>query len=466
MKLSSLIRLGFGLGLAGLVGASYATAAEEKSHSASEKTMEAFGKLKPLQDKKDWGGMRKLLEDLLPTVGKTSYDYVLIQDMRAKLFLQDDKLALAIQPWEEALKLSDQFKYFDEKYSNDIVLYLAQIIFSEASGSNDRALQQKNINRSLVYLKRYLATAKKPTLETQMFYAQLLYQQAAADPAHINQDILKQAREVVEKGMASTLQPKEGFFMLRLAILQQQNETQEAADQLEMMVSKFPAKKDYWPILMATYLNLASQEKDPEKQRPFYIRAINALEKAQKLGFMTTPKDNYNLVTIYITAGQFSRATELLHAGLKSGAIESSVATWRVLGSYYQQANKELDAIKSLQEAAVKFPKEGMLDLQMGEIYRQLEKTAEARDAYRRALAKGGLDKPQVAYQLLAYTSMELDDWTEAQRAIGEASKHPDFAKDQQMKSLKDHIDNTVREREEVRKIKEEASKKKTPASV
>lgn len=464
MKFASLFRGAAGLALALSLCLPAARAQEGKqSHSPSEKTSEAFGKLKPLQDAKDWKGMMALLEGLLPTVGKTSYDYALIQDMRAKLLLQQDKLSQAVPPWEEALKLSDQFKYFDDKYTNDIVLYLAQIIFSDATATTDKAAQQQGVNRALAYLKRHLQNSKKPTLETQMFYAQLLYQQAAADPTKVNQEMLRQAREVVEKGMMSTIQPKEGFYMLRLAILQQQNETRESVDLLELMVKKFPAKKDYWPLLMATYLNLASTEKDPERQRENYIRAINALERAQALGFMKTPKDNYNLVTIYITAGQFSRATELLHAGLKAGTIESNLSNWRVLGSYYQQANKELLAIDALKEAAKLYPAEGMIDLQIGEIYRQMEKTKDARDYYRTALAKGKLDKAQVAYQLLAYTSMELDDWTEAHRAINEAAKSPDFAKDQQMKSLKDHIENTVREREEARKIKEEAQQKKKP---
>jgi hypothetical protein len=438
---------------------------EKKQHSLNEKTGEAFQKLKPLQDAKNWTGMIQLLDSIVPLVGPTSYDMALILDMKAKLYLQQDLLAKAIEPWEQALRLSDQHEYFDEKTSNDIALYLAQIIMSEATNIKDPAGQQQMINKALGYLKRHLANSKKPSIETQMLYAQLLYQQAVADPNKINQDLLKQAREVVEKGMLSTLQPKEGFYMLLLAILQQQNETQRSAELLEIIAKKFPGKKDYWPLLMATYLNLATTEKNPERQREHYIRAINTTERAQALGFMKTPKDNYNLVTIYITAGQFSKATEILHAGLKNGSIESTLGNWRILGSYYQQANKELMAIEALKEAAKLFPTEGMLDLQIGEIYRQLEKTKEARDFYQSAIRKGKLEKPQVAYQLVAYTSMELDDWDTAKQAIDKAAQSPEFAKDQQMKSLKDHIDNTVREREEQRKIKEEDQKKKQGAA-
>ena len=467
MKKHFITRAGAGLLLALALLVSAASGQEkkdkEKQHSLTEKTGEALKKFPELQAQKPpaYDAMIALIDGLLPQVPAGSYDQAFLLDIKAKVLLGKDQMAKAIEPWETALRLSDQHQYFDEKYTNDIVLYLAQIIFSEATNVKDPAQQQQMINRSAAYLKRHLANSKKPSNETQMFYAQLLYQQAAADPNHVNQEILKQAREVVEKGLYSSIQPKEGFYMLLLAILQQQNEVLQSAEMLEIIAKKFPGKSNYWPLLMATYLNLAQQEKDPDRQREYYVRAINTIERAQALGFMKTPKDNYNLVTIYITAGQFSKATELLHKGLKDGSIESTLGNWRVLGSYYQQANKELQAIDAMKEAAKLFPTEGMIDLQIGEIYRQLEKTKEAREAYRSAIKKGKLEKPQIAYQLLAYTAMELDDWEEAQRAINEAAKHPDFQKDQQMKSLKEHIDNTVKDRAEQRKLKEEADAKK-----
>jgi hypothetical protein len=443
-----------------LVASAAFSADEKQPRQLAEKTSDALKKFSELQQQKppNFDAMLALVDSILPTVPAGSYDQAFLLDIKAKVFLQKDQLGKAIEPWEEVLRLQEQHQYFDEKYANDIVLYLAQIIFSETSNTKDPAQQQALVNRALSYLRRYLQNAKKPTPETQMFYAQLLYQQAAADPNHVNQDLLKQARDVVEKAMLTQLNPKEGFYMLYLAILQQQNETERAADMLELIVKKFPGKKDYWPALLGSYLNLASNEKNPERQREYYIRAINTLERAQKLGFMTDPKNNYNLVTIYLTAGQFGKATDLLHTGLKAGTIESSITNWRVLGSYYQQANKEFQAIDALKEAEKLYPKEGMLDLQIGEIYRQLDKTKEARDYYRSAVKKGSQDaqwKPWTAWQLLAYAAMEVDDWDEALRAITEAAKYPEFQKDKQMQALKKHIEDTVTERDELRKEKE-----------
>lgn len=110
-----------------------AISANVPPHKITEKTSAAFRNLKPLQDAKDWAGMIGLLDGLIPQVEPTSYDMALILDMKAKLYVQQNQLANAIEPWEKALQLSDQFKYFDGKRSADIVNFLAQLRL-QASG--------------------------------------------------------------------------------------------------------------------------------------------------------------------------------------------------------------------------------------------------------------------------------------------------------------------------------------------
>ena len=96
--------------------------------------------LKPLQDAKDWAGMIGLLDTLISQVEPTSYDMALILDMKAKLYIQQNQYSHAIEPWEKALQLSDQFKYFDGKRSSEIVHFLAQLRL-QASGVTAEAPQ-------------------------------------------------------------------------------------------------------------------------------------------------------------------------------------------------------------------------------------------------------------------------------------------------------------------------------------
>lgn len=432
------------------------TAAEEKQHYPSEKAAEAFGKLQPLMDKKDWAGMHAIL-DAIPIAAPDSYDRVLILDMKAKIYMNQEQYAKAIEPLETSLKVAEGKGYFKEEQLLQNINILARLIYSEALNLKG-AQQTQMIQRAAGYLKRFLAGTKKPNPDDTMFYAQLLYAQATADENNINLEMIREARKVVEDGMRMSISPREGFYQILVALVLQENDYKRSAELLELVVDKFPAKKDFWPQLMLAYIQLATNEKDETKARDYYIRAINTVERGQNLGLLNDPKNNYNLVTFYIAVGQYSKATDLLHAGLRKGTIESTVANWRVLGSYYQQADREQDAIIALQEATKLFPKDGMIELHLGEIYRGLEKTKEAREAYRRAVQKKDtLEKPHVAYQLLAYAAMEFDDWDEALMAIREASKYPDFEKDDQMKRLKQHIEQTVREREEAAKAAAEA---------
>jgi predicted Zn-dependent protease len=468
VKTDSIFRCGAGLllavALSAQLPAQQATQPqpEKKQHSLSEKTGEALKGLTPLTAEKKFDEALKLIDGALATAAPDSYDRAFLQDIKAKIYLGMDKLAQAIGPWEEAINLHAQHQYFDEKYANDILLFLAQLVFGEAVALKDPAQQQQQLGKAAGFLKRHLDSVKKPSADTLMFYAQLLYQQAAADPKNIDQAVLKQAREVVERGLMGAIQPKENLYKLYLAILQQQNETAQSVDVLELLTKRFPTQKDYWGLLMATYLNLAgteSEKKQMERSQEYLVRAINTIERAQSLGFMKEPKDNYNLFSIYSMVGQIGKASDILHAGLKNNGIESTVANWRYLGEYYRQSGKDLQAIEALKEAQKAFPQEGMLDFQIGEIYRGMERTKEARDLYKTALVKGKLEKPLLVWQLLAYASMELDDLTEAQRAINEAAKLPDFSKDSQLVQLKDHIQLLV---EEKQKAKEAAAKQAT----
>lgn len=434
--------------------------ADRPIHNLAEKTSAEFAKLKPLQDAKNWAGMIAILDALVPTVGPTSYDMALILDMKAKLFATQEQYSKAIEPWEKALQLSDTYKYFDERQTLDTVYFLSQLNYQEGLSSKVPAQQQQFIKSAIGQLKRWLAETKKVTAEASMLYASMLFNQAVSVPDKVDKSLIQEARKEVERGLLLSIEPKEGFYALLLVILQQEGDFNRAAEVLELLVKQFPQKKDYWPTLMAFYLNMAS-DKDEKKSRANYIRAINTIERAQAMGHMKTPKDNYNLVTLYITANQFSRANELLYDGLKKGTIESDPKTWGILGYYYQQADNELQALSVLAEATKLFPAAGQLELQIGEIYRQQEKTRDAYTHYKSAVKKGGLEKPQVGYQLLAYAAFELSELDEALNAVVEAEKFPEAQKDAQLPKLKKAIQDALEER---KYKKEEAAKKKTSA--
>ena len=441
-------------------------AGQKKEFEAAEKTREALGKLKPLQEKQDWNGMLALLDSI--TVVPNTYDEALILNMKAKIFAMTNQLGKAIAPWERVVQLADQHGYLPEKETLEIMTFLAQLYGQEGSMSKVPAQQQQHFTKAIGYFKRVLEKTPKPTPETMMAYASILYYKAVADPNKVDQAQLTEARTIVEKGLMTAVKPKEGFYQLLLTLQQQQNDLAGSAEILELLLKQSPTKKDYWQMLMAIYLQLSekAREKDATLSRELLVRAIVTCERAQALGHLQAPKDNMNLVSLYLMAGQFTKGTELLYNGMKGGKIESEPSNWRILGRYYQEANMNDQAIKVLMEATKLFPKNGELDVQIAQIYLQMEKPREAFLHAKTAVAKGNFEastKPFSVHYLVAYTAYDLGEIEEAQKAIASAEKFPEALKDPQFPKLKAVIAEAIAERDAKTKEKEAPKAKDAP---
>jgi tetratricopeptide (TPR) repeat protein len=434
-------------------------AAEEQGPPGlNEKVSEALQqKMKPLLDAKNWDGAMAVIDSVLVGLDPNGYDTAFLSDIKAKIFLQKNDYASAIGPMETTLRLADANKnFFDKKTILDVVYFLAQIYYQEGTSSKDPTVQKNYFNKSSAYIKRWLQTTPKKNQEASLFYASILYNQAVVNPDKVDLELIKRVQTEVQEGLLTSLKPKEGFYVLLLASLQQIGDLAGSAEVLEQMVKVKPENRTYWLQLLATYLNLGGgTEKDEQKSRESFARAINTMERAQALGLMQTPKDNYNLVTMYYNAGQFGRATDLLYSGLKSGAIESDLKNWQLLAYSYQQIGRDAQAIAVLKEAGTAFPS-GQIEFQIGQIYSQMDnRTAEAYAYYSKAVEKGGLEKPHSAYMFLAYTAFELEKFDEALAAINKTIGSPDGQKDAQAPRLKQAIEDAVKEREAMKQTAE-----------
>ncbi len=434
-------------------------AAEEQGPPGlNEKVSEALQqKMKPLLDAKNWDGAMAVIDSVLVGLDPNGYDTAFLSDIKAKIFLQKNDYASAIGPMETTLRLADANKnFFDKKTILDVVYFLAQIYYQEGTSSKDPTVQKNYFNKSSAYIKRWLQTTPKKNQEASLFYASILYNQAVVNPDKVDLELIKRVQTEVQEGLLTSLKPKEGFYVLLLASLQQIGDLAGSAEVLEQMVKVKPENRTYWLQLLATYLNLGGgTEKDEQKSRESFARAINTMERAQALGLMQTPKDNYNLVTMYYNAGQFGRATDLLYSGLKSGAIESDLKNWQLLAYSYQQIGRDAQAIAVLKEAGTAFPS-GQIEFQIGQIYSQMDnRTAEAYAYYSKAVEKGGLEKPHSAYMFLAYTAFELEKFDEALAAINQTIGSPDGQKDAQAPRLKQAIEDAVKEREAMKQTAE-----------
>lgn len=424
----------------------------DEAPSLSDDVGDALGKIRPLLDAKDWAGAVKLIDDILPSAKPDSYDLTILYGTKARILLQEGDYADSLEPLEQSLEISDRHHYNTLRQTMEDLYLLSQLYFQDAGNAKlPKDQQLGDYQKAIAYIERWFTLNTKPSEEMSLYYATLLYQEAVAtNGEHPDPDLVQKTQDEVIKALHINPRPRENLYVLLLATLQQQGKIAEAADVTELLLQKHPTDKAYWPDLVGFYVNLAQASgKNDETFRKYYIRAINALERAQALGFMQTPRDNFLLFTFYYDTGQFGTAADLLYSGLMSGSIASEVANWQLLATSYQQINQDFKAIEVLKEAAKRYPENGQFDFQIAQIYTGMDKNEEAYDYETQAVNAGGLDKPWVVYNTLAYSAYELSKFDEAKVAIDKAIELKGGEPDHQATSLRNAIEEAIRERDD-----------------
>lgn len=425
----------------------------------SPKVSENLSKLQPLVDARDWDGALAVIDQMLSVATPGgSYEQAVLNSFKGTFLVQKEAYEKAIEPLETALHLTDQHNYLGEKQTDTLVEYLMQLYYTEA-GAKGRpvAQQQLYLSKAIEYLKRNLDRNKKPDPEKYALYSTLLYNRAMAIPDKPDKALILEAQKAAEQGLMATINPKEQSYAVLLATLQHQGDFARMAELLEVLAHRFPKSKNHWEQLFPLYYTLATDDKLKLESHANYIRAILTVERAQKAGFLNAPKDNFNLVTLYFTIGQFDRACELLEAGLKNGTIERSWANWNLLAYSYQQVNKELKAIDVLKQAAAYFPTSGEAELQAANIYYSLDKLEDAYKMAQVAAIKGIPGKDWQIWYLIAYCAFELRHYDDALAAANKGLSFPEAQSDQPLPNLKRMIEDKIKERE----IQDEILKRK-----
>jgi tetratricopeptide (TPR) repeat protein len=433
----------------------------------SDAVGDGLAKIRPLLDAKDWDGANKVVNDLIKEAEADSYDMNILLETRARILIQQTKYADAIQPMEAALDIADRHHFNTVKQTMDIVNLLAQLYMQtadDAKRSHDEQIAA--YDKSVGYMKRWFKITTKPSEDITFFYAQLLYQEAVAkDPEHPDPDLIRQAREQVEKVLLMSVHPRDSTYAFLLATLNQEQNYSRGASILELMLSRNPSSKSYWADLVMFYMIMGQNTKDEAKIREFNIRAINTMERAQALGYMKTQKDNFNLFTLYYNTNQYGTAADLLYAGLKAGTIDPTLSNWQLLASSYEQTNQEFMSIEALKEAANRFPKNGELDFKIAQVYYGLAKNDEAFTYSELAMEKGGLAKPLQTYEFIAYLAYELGKFDEAKEAINKAIDVLNGKADHQITVLNSAIDDAIKEKKDKEAKKAAEANSQVPPS-
>ena len=419
----------------------------------SDAVGDGLAKLKEFLDAKDYTGAMNLMEGLRAKAEPDSYDQAFIYENEARIMTQKGDFVASIGPLEKSLEISDRHHFNTVKQNLDILYFLSQLYYQQADNAKTPHDEQvADFQKAIGYIERWFTLNPKPSEDISYYYSQLIYAEALAiSPAgHPDKDLIRKAQEQVEKTIAMSPKAKDSYYVFLLATLQQLGDYPRSAEILELLLAHNPSSKTYWQDLTMFYMAMAQNDKDKNdrKIKTYNIRAINTIERAQAHGYMTTPRDNYTLFSLYFNAGQYGKAADLLYEGLKSGGIDSTLANWLLLASSYQQINQDFTAIEALKEASNRFPKNGEIDFKIGQVYQELDRDEDAYPYYKSAVDKGGLGKPLQALLFLAYSAYELHKFDDAKVAIDRALELEGAKPDHQAQGLKNAIEDAIKERE------------------
>jgi hypothetical protein len=391
-------------------------AQEAPKKELSDKVSEGFGKLRELTEAKKYAEALALIDGLLANAKPDSYDLTLLSQIKVQVLLSDNRYAESIAPMEVALRLGKAYNFIEKRTYLEFTQILSQLYFQEASNAKlSEQVRADYFKKAYETIKVYLKENEKPTPESLAYAATMIYTQATMDPAKVDAKLVLEAKTLANKGLLLSLKPREGFYVLILAALQQEGKAKESAEVLELLVSENPTNAQYWQQLQATYINLANAANVTEQESlEWNVRTVLTIERAQNLGLLNTPRDHFNMVGILMNIKQFDQAIILLEKGLQEGKIENTKQNWEYLASSYQQVHKELKAIDILKQASTQFPTDGSLDFRIANIYYTMDKMTDAYTAGKAALAKGNLDNLPATQMFVAYMGYELKKYDEA----------------------------------------------------
>lgn len=218
----------------------------------------------------------------------------------------------------------------------------------------------------------------------------------------------------IDKAIAMDEDPKENWYALKLAAHFQLDQYPEAADTLEVMITKWPNKKTYWTQLSNTYYKLENDDK-----------ALSVIALAYRKDMLDKQEDLLYLSNLYSFRDVPFKAAQVLQKGLDDGIIANEEKYWTMTGDSWYAAEEYEEALAAFENAG-KVADVGKIDLRRGYILIDMERWDAASEALRAAIEKGGLEERQTgeAYLMLGMSEFSRGNYDQASTAWGRAGRY------------------------------------------
>nr|WP_278404721.1 hypothetical protein [Pseudoalteromonas ruthenica] len=320
-----------------------------------------------------------------------SYEKAMMYNFYGFIYYNENRLGEAIEAFENVVAQTD----IPESLTLSTLFSLAQL-----SMAND------DYQGVIDYLTRWdkVNTKAQPdsyyVLKSQAYYQMSQYQDALA--------AINTAIALAEKDGKT---PKENWLVLQRALYYSLQQPEQVVAVIEKMIALYN-KPEYWLQLSGMY-----GEVGREKEQ------LATIEAAYQQGFVTSKSDLRNLAQVYMFNGLPYKAAKVMKTAQAKGVVADNVKNNAFIAEAFVQAKEERKSLAYFKKAA-KQSQEGIYDQRLAEVHLNLEQYAEAADAARAALEKGGLQHESNAYVALGMAQFNLQNFDASILAFEQAEKH------------------------------------------
>ena len=179
--------------------------------------------------------------------------------------------------------------------------------------------------------------------------------------------------------------PKEPWLQMLMASYFEADKPAEAVTMAERLATRNPTDKRAQMNLAAAYL-----------QGEKYDQAATVMEKLRASGQLTEAKDYRQLYSVYLSSeGKERQAIAVIEEGLQKNLLQPDAETYTMLAQSYYFSDQVGKAIEAYGKAAP-LAATGETYLNLARLLWQEDRIAEAKDAARKAQAKGVKDDKDV----------------------------------------------------------------------
>ncbi|MDX1497743.1 MAG: tetratricopeptide repeat protein, partial [Salinisphaeraceae bacterium] len=242
--------------------------------------------------------------------------------------------------------------------------------------------------------------------------ADLHYALAAA---YVGTKKYREALSPLKRAMELVQRPKASWYDLMFAIRHKLGQLSEAADVLQEKLDIYGADKEAWMQLTAIHV-----------QNKRYDKAAATRAVAYRQGYLDSQEELLQLAGLYTRGGAPYEAAALMQQWLKSGKLPDEVRHWEHLAGLWLEAKEREKALSAMAKAAQKSGKASQY-MAIAQLNMELENWRQAENAIGQAFQRGLSQKQSGdAYIALGWSQFQMGKEDSALASFAAAANHSD----------------------------------------